>query len=736
MMRIGQIHQRNRLFKFGFLTSCITLIFPLAPNVWAQDSNMQASAATPVVGDCQSATPNRLDAIDFAPYMKRLQDRIRTHWSPPSANENNSVVVRFSVSRDGRVSDLGISKITGPADPDDSGAALAAIKSAAPFEALPSGSPETVQIEFTFDINVTQNNSAEKQDNSYYLANDFSRAVDCYSAAITINAQRAQRAQLYLSRGIAREEAIKHSIDVSQAAHAAAIADFTQAIALQPKLRDAYLARAKAYTDTNKLASALADYAMAIRIDEKNAATYVERGLVYIELKRKQDAIASFTQAIAADAKCVDAYFHRASLFSELRDYQKAIDDLTKSLSLNPNDAAIYNNRGRAHAELGHYQSAIADFSRAYDLDPAWAGWRGNIFGGAVGALWRGNWNCTYIDKDGKSIVSAPNLSGRFSEGLATLSEGALYGYIDKEKKYVIKPQFVFAGEFHDGLALASLPNQPAGFIDHSGHFVLKPSYRYLNYYSHFSEGLMTLSIGVRQAYINKSGKVVIKPLFEVAGNFSQGLAPVKIGSKTGYIDTTGAFVIPPQFAAGGNFHDGLAAVLIVPPDDSRSLHERKTSRHQRPNTVPIGTTYAFVNMRGELIGKPRPLPDKAKLVIRWNPPHDMYLNGDALDTAIGFSDGLAPTFVGTKCGFMDTAAKTVIPAQFDDVGPFKEGLAAALVDKHWGFIDKAGNFVIKPQFDFANQFSDGLALIGKPLSDSSPNGSDSPGVRKSDKLR
>jgi WG containing repeat len=43
---------------------------------------------------------------------------------------------------------------------------------------------------------------------------------------------------------------------------------------------------------------------------------------------------------------------------------------------------------------------------------------------------------------------------------------------------------------------------------------------------------------------------------------FSDGLAAVRLGSKYGYIDKTGKLVIHPQFDLVLNFTDGLALVL------------------------------------------------------------------------------------------------------------------------------------------------------------------------------
>ena len=46
--------------------------------------------------------------------------------------------------------------------------------------------------------------------------------------------------------------------------------------------------------------------------------------------------------------------------------------------------------------------------------------------------------------------------------------------------------------------------------------------------------------------YIDKQGVMIVKPVFNWAGNFSDGIAGVNIGSKWGYIDKAGNYVWKP----------------------------------------------------------------------------------------------------------------------------------------------------------------------------------------------
>lgn len=91
--------------------------------------------------------------VDFGPYMTGLQRRIRRHWHPPKEQSSKRVVVRFKITRNGRVKDLSI------VQPSDSGitdqSALAAIRESAPFYPLPPNyKGNDVPVQFTFDYNL------------------------------------------------------------------------------------------------------------------------------------------------------------------------------------------------------------------------------------------------------------------------------------------------------------------------------------------------------------------------------------------------------------------------------------------------------------------------------------------------------------------------------------------------------------------------------------------------------
>lgn len=90
--------------------------------------------------------------IDYGPYMATLQREIRQNWSPPRGRESIRIRTQFKISKDGRINDVRIPNPSGL--PEEEIAALKAIIAKPRVHPLPAGSPESVDVQFTFDENV------------------------------------------------------------------------------------------------------------------------------------------------------------------------------------------------------------------------------------------------------------------------------------------------------------------------------------------------------------------------------------------------------------------------------------------------------------------------------------------------------------------------------------------------------------------------------------------------------
>lgn len=150
-----------------------------------------------------------------------------------------------------------------------------------------------------------------------------------------------------------------------------AIADFTQAVQLDPNFDAAFNDRGGAYQARGDLDHAIADYDQALRLDLHCRRCLTNRGSAYYARGDLDHAIADFSHALSLDASDVTALLGRGAAYQMAGANDLAIGDLDKALALQPNDAYALNNRANAYAGKGDYARAEADFAGSLALLPA-----------------------------------------------------------------------------------------------------------------------------------------------------------------------------------------------------------------------------------------------------------------------------------------------------------------------------------------------------------------------------
>jgi tetratricopeptide (TPR) repeat protein len=147
-----------------------------------------------------------------------------------------------------------------------------------------------------------------------------------------------------------------------------AVAEYNQAIALDPKNATAYFLRGQAYGNKNDDDRAIADYSQAIALDPKYAEAYVFRGIIY-EFKYPDRAIADFSQAVALNPQDSLSYTWRADTYFAKGDFDRAIADYAQSIKVDPKWAYVYRARGNAYRAKGDPDRAIADYIQTIKVD-------------------------------------------------------------------------------------------------------------------------------------------------------------------------------------------------------------------------------------------------------------------------------------------------------------------------------------------------------------------------------
>ena len=208
-------------------------------------------------------------------------------------------------------------------------------------------------------------------------------------------------------------------------------------------------------------------------------------------------------------------------------------------------------------------------------------------------------------------------------------------GFKNSEGKIILKAEYDFCGDFHDGMAYLLKKNLKSdsdggyyiGYVNNSGELVIpvniEADYGWMLDARDFSEGVVAILNKDQWGYMDKEGNTVIPFKYESASNFSNALATVSKDYKYGAIDHSGKTAIDFKYNHLGEFKDGLAN--FTPADSEKN---------------------GFINSKGKEIIAPI-----------W-------------DQAMDFSEGLAAVAKGdydnAKWGFVDTSGKVVIEPQYD----------------------------------------------------------------------
>jgi tetratricopeptide (TPR) repeat protein len=81
---------------------------------------------------------------------------------------------------------------------------------------------------------------------------------------------------------------------------------------------------------------AVADYTQAIKIDPRNPKYYNNRGAAHLMAKNYRQAVTDFTEAIQRNDGLANAYQGRGLAFAELGETQRSNADLARARELDP----------------------------------------------------------------------------------------------------------------------------------------------------------------------------------------------------------------------------------------------------------------------------------------------------------------------------------------------------------------------------------------------------------------
>lgn len=137
------------------------------------------------------------------------------------------------------------------------------------------------------------------------------------------------------------------------------------------KLAIAYANRCLAHTQRKESDPAIADCTQAIALEPGNALAYAQRGEAYCAKGEVTRCVADFEEAMRIDPSDTSFVFLRGMARADAGDSDGAITDLTKAIEQDPQTGAAYVRRGRIYEAEGDRARAAADYRRALDIDPS-----------------------------------------------------------------------------------------------------------------------------------------------------------------------------------------------------------------------------------------------------------------------------------------------------------------------------------------------------------------------------
>lgn len=344
-------------------------------------------------------------------------------------------------------------------------------------------------------------------------------------------------------------------------------------------------------------------------------------------------------------------------------------------------------------------------------------------------------------------MLNEPNRAKAEEKPLFPISVEGKFGYVDFTGRVIIKPQFLNADFFSEGLARVEVAGTTQegrafdrtyqGFIDPKGNFAIPPQpprgvrdmeeYRKCGTYTFydFHNGLARFLVGDGTGvfgFIDRKGNVVIKPKFYAASDFSEGLAfanlrvkpfmeslvPKSAGEQktTGFINTQGDFVIENNSIWHSHrFIDGLAVVFINPVDAAENcgLIDRREKFVIPPSDVYLGDPISGA-IRAVKDGEVGLLDYDGKIIVAFG-KYDQITEPEVGSIFVAEAGG--------KTYLLDSSGKQLAAVvEKGEIGRFHNDLATIKRDGRVGYIDASGTIKIPLRFDYAKPFKSGLAWV------------------------
>jgi tetratricopeptide (TPR) repeat protein len=127
--------------------------------------------------------------------------------------------------------------------------------------------------------------------------------------------------------------------------------------------------RAIAASEQGDWDKAIAEYGEAIRVNPHSSEAFFHRAINYGRKRDWPNAIADCTEVVRINPRHLRAWHWRGILFRIVKDYAKALADFDRALELKPQYPRAWYDRGLTFHFKGDFSSAITEYTKAIDFE-------------------------------------------------------------------------------------------------------------------------------------------------------------------------------------------------------------------------------------------------------------------------------------------------------------------------------------------------------------------------------
>ena len=147
-----------------------------------------------------------------------------------------------------------------------------------------------------------------------------------------------------------------------------ALAQFNEALRLDPSLIQALNYRGTLFEDLGQDALAFNDFDTALKIEPLYAEALYNKGLLLHKRKRFDEALEYYNRTLLAAPRHVAALNNRSGIYIDRGQYEPAIQDMTAALAIDAYALTIYANRARLYGRMGRLEEAKKDILKLEEL--------------------------------------------------------------------------------------------------------------------------------------------------------------------------------------------------------------------------------------------------------------------------------------------------------------------------------------------------------------------------------